>query len=78
MGAITPISALLALGVATPVAAADKPEKCFGIVKSAKNDCQTAKNACAGHATADNLPDAWIYVPKGVCEKIVVGSLAAK
>lgn len=66
-----PFLPLLALSVAAPVAAADNPEKCFGIVKS-------AKNACAGHATADNQLDAWIYVPKGVCEKIVGGRLAAK
>ena len=77
--AITAISALFVLSAgATTAAAADKPEKCFGIVKAAKNDCQTANNACAGHAGTDKQRDAWIYVPKGTCEKIVGGSLTAK
>jgi uncharacterized membrane protein len=76
---LTALAALFALGVASaPASAADKPEKCFGIVKAAKNDCQTANNACAGHVSADNQRDAWIYLPKGACEKIVGGNLAAK
>ncbi len=75
----TAIGALVAFGVCTaPVFAADKPEKCYGIVKAGKNDCQTANNACAGHAGADKQRDAWVYLPKGVCEKIVDSSLAAK
>jgi uncharacterized membrane protein len=73
------VSALVAFGISTaPVLAADKPEKCYGIVKAAKNDCQTANNACAGHAGTDGQRDAWIYLPKGTCEKIVGASLAAK
>ena len=75
----TAISALVAFGVGTlPAAAADKPEKCYGIVKSGKNDCQTANNACAGHAGKDQQRDAWVYLPQGICEKIVGASLAAK
>jgi uncharacterized membrane protein len=53
-----------------PAHAADK-EKCYGIVKAGKNDCQTKANGCAGHATTDNQNDAWIYLPAGTCEKIV-------
>ena len=47
----------------------------YGIAAAGKNDCQTATNSCAGMTTADNLPDAWIYVPTGTCEKIAGGSL---
>jgi uncharacterized membrane protein len=71
------IGSLFALGSLSAVAAADKApvEKCFGIAKSGKNDCQTAASACAGTATKDGQKDAWIYVPKGTCEKIVGASL---
>ncbi len=50
-------------------------EKCFGIAKAGKNDCQTSASACAGTSKKDRQADAWIYVPKGTCEKIVGGSL---
>ncbi len=77
--AVTAISALLtATFIASPASAADKPEKCYGIVKAAKNDCQTANNACAGHSSKDAQSDAWLYLPKGACEKIVGASLSAK
>ena len=70
------VSALTTVGVA--FAADDKAEKCYGVVKAGKNDCQTATNACAGHVKTDRRGDAWIFVPKGTCEKIVGGSLTAK
>lgn len=50
-------------------------EKCYGIVKSGKNDCKTLTSACAGHSTADAQKDAFIVVPKGTCDRIVGGSL---
>ncbi len=50
-------------------------EKCYGIVKAGRNDCATANSSCAGTSTTDGQKDAWIYVPKGTCEKIVGGSL---
>jgi len=28
------------------------------------------KNACHGHVEQDSQPSAWIYLPKGTCEKI--------
>jgi len=52
-------------------------EKCYGVAKAGKNDCQTATHSCAGTATKDAAGDSWIYVPKGTCEKIVGGSMAA-
>lgn len=47
-----------------------KYEKCYGISKAGKNDCFFAGNSCAGTAAQDNLPGAWIYVPKGTCQRI--------
>lgn len=72
----TAIGSLFALGSLGAAAAEKAPvEKCFGVVKAGKNDCQTAKSACAGTATKDGQKDAWIYVPKGTCDKIVGASL---
>jgi polyisoprenoid-binding protein YceI len=51
-------------------------EKCFGIVKAQMNDCQTTTHSCAASATKDRQPDAFIFLPTGLCKKIVGGSLA--
>jgi uncharacterized membrane protein len=71
--------ALLLAGAAQAQVHPEKPtyqyEKCYGIAKAGKNDCFTAKNACGGTAEVDGQPDAWIYLPSGVCEKIVGGKL---
>lgn len=75
----TTVAALLALGLVGavgPVAAADAEiEKCYGVAKAGKNDCQTATSSCAGTAAQDGQPDAWLAVPKGTCDKIAGGSL---
>jgi uncharacterized membrane protein len=55
-----------------------KFEKCYGIAKKAKNDCQTAASSCAGTSKRDAQADAWIYVPTGTCDRIVGASLTAK
>jgi uncharacterized membrane protein len=60
-----------------PAAAAAATEKCYGVAKAGKNDCQTATSSCAGTSKTDNQKDAWITVPKGTCEKLVGGSLQA-
>ena len=54
-----------------------KNEKCYGVSKAGKNDCQTATSSCAGTSTADGQKDAWIYVPAGTCDKLVGGSATA-
>ena len=76
------IAGLLALGItgiAQDAHAGKKDmEKCYGIVKAGKNDCQTSNSACAGTAEVDNKPTAFIALPKGTCEKIVGGSLKPK
>jgi uncharacterized membrane protein len=62
--------------------AAPKPkfeaEKCYGVVKAGKNDCQTANSSCAGTSKRDNQNDAWIYVPAGSCDKLVGASKQPK
>ncbi len=79
--AITTLLTLSATTVLITNANAENPpkmEKCYGIVKTAMNDCQTATASCAGSATKDNQPDAFIFLPKGDCNKIVGGSLTPK
>jgi uncharacterized membrane protein len=53
-------------------------EKCYGIAKAGKNDCQTANSSCAGTSRRNGQGDAWVYMPKGSCDKVVGGSLQAK
>ena len=62
--------------------AADTPmEKCKfigpdgkGLIKARMSDCGAAGSSCAG-ANADGDPNAWIYLPSGVCEKIKGGNV---
>lgn len=73
----TAVAALVALGLAqeAQAQAQDKDrEKCYGIAKAGKNDCQTANSSCAGTSKRDNQGDAWIYIPAGSCDKVVGGS----
>jgi uncharacterized membrane protein len=71
------VAGLFAAGLLTagPSVLADdkdhtKDEKCAGVIKAGKNDCATSKNACHGHVKVDRDREAWIYVPKGTCDKI--------
>ncbi len=72
------VAAALAMPIASQAGPAPKPkfeaEKCYGVVKAGKNDCQTANSSCAGTSKRDNQGDAWIYMPAGACEKLVGGS----
>jgi len=53
-----------------------KSEKCYGIAKAGKNDCQTRSSSCAGTSKRDAQADAWVYVPEGTCGKIVNAMLS--
>ena len=64
-----------AASAATQSGASGDKEQCAGIVKAGKNDCATSTNDCHSHATVDASPEAWIYVPKGTCDKIVGGHI---
>jgi uncharacterized membrane protein len=67
------LSTALLLGAAAQ--AQGNVEKCYGVSKAGKNDCQTATSSCAGTAKKDAEASAWLSVPKGTCEKIVGGKL---
>jgi uncharacterized membrane protein len=73
------VAAALATALALPAAtqAQGNMEKCYGVAKAGKNDCQTAKSSCAGTSKTDGQADAWISVPKGTCAKLVGGKLSA-
>jgi uncharacterized membrane protein len=70
---------LIAIGLVSVAgqAAAQKAEteKCAGIVKAGKNDCGTSKSSCAGTIKSDRDAEAWIFVPKGTCERIAGGTI---
>jgi uncharacterized membrane protein len=73
------IASALAAALVLPAAAQAQGnmEKCYGVSKAGKNDCQTAASSCAGTSKKDSQTDAWISVPKGVCEKLVGGKTTA-
>jgi uncharacterized membrane protein len=75
------MAAVLAVVSTQAISATDATsanEKCYGIVKAGKNDCNTAKTSCAGSATKDKQSDAYVLMPKGLCEKLVDGHLEPK
>lgn len=74
----TAISGAIALGsltLSTVASAGEEKEKCYGVAKAGHNDCQTANSSCAGTSTVDNQGDAFIALPKGLCERLAGGSL---
>jgi uncharacterized membrane protein len=72
------VAAALTMPIVSQAGPAPKPkfesEKCYGVSKAGKNDCQTANSSCAGTSRRDSQNDAWIYMPAGACEKLVGGS----
>ena len=75
--AISGAIALAATMASSPAMAAEK-EKCYGVAKAGQNACATKTSSCAGSATEDNQGDAFIAVPKGLCERLAGGSLTPK
>ena len=54
-----------------------KMEKCYGVAKAGKNDCSSARkgsHSCAGAAKTDGDKTEWVFVPSGLCDKLVGGS----
>ncbi len=78
------MAAALSLAVHSAAQAGPAPvpkfehEKCYGIAKAGQNDCQTANSSCAGTSKRNSQADAWIYVPKGSCDKVVGGNTKPK
>ena len=71
------------VALAAPAAMADdkaaagkvEREKCYGVAKAGKNDCASKDgSSCAGTAKKDADSAAWVYVPKGLCDKLAGGS----
>ena len=74
MLAVSSALAVAGMTAASAASAADgDKEQCAGIVKAGKNDCATSSNACHGHVEKDGTSEAWIYLPKGTCERLVGG-----
>ena len=78
----TAFTGLLALGgtalTTTTAVAADAKEKCYGVVKAGKNDCATKTGSCAGTSKVDSQKDAFVMVPKGLCDRLSGGSTESK
>jgi uncharacterized membrane protein len=73
------VSALaLTAGVSAAHAADASQEKCYGVVKAGVNDCAAMdkSHSCAGQAGKDSSKEDFVLVPKGLCEKLVGGTLA--
>ena len=74
------IASILAVGISAAatqaVAAPGDNEKCAGVARAGKNDCGTSKTSCAGSIQTDRDTEAWIFVPKGTCEKIAGGTVS--
>ena len=68
------IASLMAIGLTaaagSALAADAEKEKCFGVAAAGKNDCSTAKHACAGQSKTDKDAAEWKYVAKGSCDKM--------
>ncbi|MFT5451451.1 MAG: putative membrane protein [Enterobacterales bacterium] len=77
--AIATALTLVAVSSSVTLAGSKKMEKCYGVAKAGQNDCKAgAGTSCAGTSTTDAQGDAWIYVAKGTCDKLVGGSLSVK
>jgi len=76
---ISTIAAIAALGLSASVSvqAAKNTgmEKCYGVAKAKMNDCGNKLHSCAGQSKKAGSKDEWILVPKGLCNKLVGGSL---
>ena len=44
--------------------------KCYGVAKAGMNDCGTKSTSCAGTSTMDGEGDAFIVMPKKLCERL--------
>lgn len=70
--------AALAMPLISQAAEEGAKEKCYGVVKTGKNDCAANGHACAGQAKTDRDGKEWMFVPTGTCERIVGGSTQPK
>jgi uncharacterized membrane protein len=77
-GAVT--AALTSLAAAAPLTEAEGKAamdagkvKCYGVALAGLNDCAAGPGTtCQGTSTIDFQGNAWVFVPGGTCESIVV------
>lgn len=76
LASVVSLGVLAASGQAT-AAATDKSGdvKCYGVAAGSKNDCGTVVSSCAASIAQAGACYAWIYLPKGLCEKIAGSSV---
>lgn len=43
---------------------------CFGVSAAGKNDCATNTTSCGGSAKEPRQADAWVSLPKSICENL--------
>ncbi len=76
--ALTILSAMTSVSIAhaDDAAPAAEHEKCYGVAKAGKNDCHAkdGSHSCAGQSKKDADANAWVYVPKGLCDKLAGSS----
>jgi uncharacterized membrane protein len=73
------LTALVTAVAIVPASADDSgKEKCYGVAKAGKNDCASGKTSCAGSSKLDSDGAAFVVTPKGLCERLVGGSLTTK
>ena len=72
------VGSLLALGALSlagnAVAQDAEMERCYGVVKAGKNDCEANGHTCQGQARTDGDANEWLLVPAGTCERLVGGN----
>lgn len=80
LATVSVLSTALMLASSPMALAQDKGvEKCYGVSKAGKNDCAAGPGtSCAGTSTSDGQGNAWMYVSKGTCAKLVGGSTSSK
>ena len=62
------LAAALAAHLATPAAADDAKEKCYGVSLAGQNDCAAGPGTtCAGTSKVDYQGNSWKLVPAGTC-----------
>jgi len=62
------LAAALAAQLATPAAAENAKEKCYGVALTGQNDCAAGPGTtCAGTSKVDYQGNAWKLVPAGSC-----------
>ncbi len=75
LGLLVAAAVTSAVALSSKSAFAADSEKCYGVAKAGKNDCQTPVSSCAGTNKVDNNKEAFVLLPKGSCEKLAGGNL---